>query len=405
MPAAANVSAQRRGAWLEIDLDALRDNVSVIRELLGPGVAVAPVVKADAYGHGVETVAPLLASVSDALCVATLDEALALRAIGIDGRIITLYPVGRWGIEAALEADIELTVMSESAMHDTLRIAAMRPGGRARLHLAIETGMARGGVPEDDVLAVARAIGQASSAQLVGVWTHLANAGEQAASANQVARFARALEVMGDAGVTVPARHVAASEGIFAGSAPAFEMVRPGLAVYGVLDDGLDIVESARPAAARLRPAMAIKARAAAFSDVPSGGGVGYGGLWQATRPSRVAILPVGYGDGYARSVQPAADVLVRGRRVPVVGAVSMDSIAVDVTAIPGIDQADEFVLMGVQGDASISANDLARWRNTIVWEVLCGMAGRLGRVYNRSAGATTGLSSGSALRTTQVIG
>jgi alanine racemase len=190
-----------------------------------------------------------------------------------------------------------------------------------------------------------------------------------------------------EAGIPVPPRHIAASGGIFTHDEPSLDLVRPGLAVYGLLDAGLPIAPDAVEAAAALRPAMSLKARAIAFSDVPIGGTVGYGGTWRAERESRIAVLPVGYGDGYLRGAQPRSSVLVRGRRVPLVGPVSMDAVTADVTDVPGLDHGDEFVLLGRQGPEVISAGDLARLRNTIAWEVLTSMAQRLDRVYHPQAG------------------
>lgn len=397
-----------RTAWLEIDLDALRHNVGVIRDLVGPGVAVAPVVKADAYGHGVDTVAPMLAAVSDALCVATLDEALALRANGISGRIILLYPTSAAGLELALEAGIELTLMSESDARALRACMARAPRaayavgarqvGAARVQLAIDTGMARGGLSTAGAVTLARALEAQDGIALAGLWTHLADAADPEVSRRQVDRFGRTVEAIRNEGIGVPPRHVAASEAVFARTAPTLEMVRPGLAVYGVLDEALVMPGEGLAAASRLRPAMALKARAVAFSDVATGGRVGYGGQWQASRPSRVAVLPLGYGDGYARGSQPGAEVLLRGRRLPVVGVISMDAITVDVTDVPDIGHEDEFVLLGSQGDATIAVAELARWRNTIAWEVLSGMAPRLERVYNRSAGTVPGDSGGTGV-------
>ena len=194
-----------------------------------------------------------------------------------------------------------------------------------------------------------------------------------------------------EARVPVPPRHAAASGGIFTGDEPSLDFVRPGVASYGVLDDGLPIAPDARAAASQLRPAMSLKAHPIAFSRVPEGGTVGYGGTWTATRPSRIAVLPVGYGDGYLRGAQPGAEVLVRGRRLPLVGRVSMDAVTVDVTDLDGLDYTEEFVLLGAQGDEIITAGELARRRNTIAWEVLTSMAHRLARVYHPSAGTAAG--------------
>jgi alanine racemase len=185
----------------------------------------------------------------------------------------------------------------------------------------------------------------------------------------------------------VPTRHIAASGGIFSGDEPSLDLVRPGIAIHGLLDEGLPIAPVAVDAARRLRPAMSLHARAVAFSEVPVGGTVGYGGTWRAERSSRIAVLPVGYGDGYLRAAQPGASALVRGRRVPIVGRVSMDAVTVDVTDVEGLDHAEEFVLMGTQGGHTISVGELARRRNTIAWEVLTSMAQRLARVYHPQAG------------------
>jgi alanine racemase len=161
------------------------------------------------------------------------------------------------------------------------------------------------------------------------------------------------------------------------------------VAIYGVLDESLPIAPDALEAASRLRPAMSLKARPIAFSDVPEGGTVGYGGTWRAQRPTRIAVLPVGYGDGYLRGVQPGAEVLVRGRRTSMVGRVSMDAVTIDVTDLPGLGYDEEFVLLGAQGTERITAGELARRRNTIVWEVLTSMAPRLARVYHPLAGTS----------------
>jgi alanine racemase len=160
--------------------------------------------------------------------------------------------------------------------------------------------------------------------------------------------------------------------------------VRVGLAVYGVLDAGLPIPAASQAAASALRPTLTLSARPVAVSDIAVGDGVGYGSRWRAQRPSRVAILPVGYADGYLRGSQPGAEALVRGRRVPLVGVISMDALAVDVTDVPGLTPDEPFVLLGRQGGEVIRAADLARARNTIAWEVLSSMAPRLARVYHR---------------------
>lgn len=378
-------SAPRRGAWLEIDLAAIRHNVEVIRRLVTPA-AVAPVIKADAYGHGVARVGPALADHADALCVATLDEALDLRA-RVPGRVLLLYPVPAAAAGDAVGAGIELTVMSAIDLRAVQ--AALRPGmAPVPIHVCVETGMSRGGVPAHEVSAVAADISADAGLVLAGLWSHLASPEDVRSSAAQVRRFEAASAALRTVGLVLPTRHLAASGGIFMRDPAWFDLVRPGLASYGLLDDDLPVAPSAAESAAQLRPAMSLKARAAAFTDVPEGGTVGYGDRWRAQRPSRIATLPVGYGDGYLRGTQPGAEVLVGGVRRPLVGVISMDAMAVDVTDSPGLDHGHEFVLLGRQGSEHITAGELARRRNTIAWEVLSSMAQRVDRVYYPEAGS-----------------
>jgi alanine racemase len=392
-PAAAAAPARptRRAAWLEIDLDAIEHNVATIRGLVGRTARVAPVVKADAYGHGLVPVARALAPSVDALCVATLDEGLALRAAGIVGRIILLYPVPPDSVQEAIHADLEPTVMSDRDATAIVRAVAAEAApdrGRAvRVQLAIETGMNRGGVRPEEAAAVARRL-SGSGVVLAGTWTHQCCPEDAVSAAAQVTRFEAAIAAIADAGVATGERHVASSGGIFAATAPVADLIRPGLATYGLLGDSVPLPAETAVAAAALRPALSLKAHAVAFGDVPAGASVGYGATWRAERSSRIATLPVGYGDGYARTSQPGASALVRGHRVPLVGIVSMDALGVDVTDVFGVDHDDEFVLLGAQGDERIGAGELARARNTIAWEVLSGMAARLDRVYHRPTAA-----------------
>jgi alanine racemase len=376
--------ANGRGAWLEIDLDAIRHNIGLIRSLVGDA-AVAQVVKAEAYGHGMIPVSQAIEPVVDALCVATLDEAVALRP-HVSKRIILLYPVPHAAVAEALELEVELPVMSATDL-ETIGQAVPHERAPVPVHLAVDTGMGRGGLQPEDVLAVATAAQAHPRLELAGLWTHLHSPEDAAATEAQLQRFESVTRALRAARLPVPPRHASSSGGIFTAGYATLDVVRPGLASYGVLDESLPLAPQAVDAARRLRPAMSLKARPIAFSTVLEGGTVGYGGTWRAQRPSRIAVLPVGYGDGYLRGSQPGAEVLVRGRRVPLVGRVSMDAVTVDVTDLPGLDHSDEFVLLGSQGDETITAGELARRRNTIAWEVLSSMAQRLARVYHPSAG------------------
>jgi len=379
-----------RSAWLEVDLDALGGNLAALRSLVSPTTVCWPVVKADAYGHGAVPVAEaLVAAGADGLCVAALDEALELRQAGVDGEILVLYPVPPARLADAARARLAVAVTTEASAEGLVHAAAELPGARrVGVHLEIETGLTRDGVrPERAAVVCARIAGEAHL-RLAGIWSHLASPEDDEATRRQVARFDAAIDALRQAGIEVPTRHIATTGGLLTGRAPAYEAVRPGLAVYGVIPAGLPIAPAAAGAAAALRPAMRLIARAVRIEEVPAGTGVSYGATWVAARPSRIATLPVGYGDGFVRAYGGRAGALVRGRRAPLVGVVAMDAAMVDVTEVPGVGEEDEFVLLGRQGDEEITVAELAEARGTIAWEVLATMARRLPRVYYAAARA-----------------
>jgi alanine racemase len=238
-------------------------------------------------------------------------------------------------------------------------------------------------------------IDAAPGVRLTGVWTHLQASEDEAITARQLGRFDEAAAALSVAGRELPGRHLAASGGLLTG-VPAFDGVRPGLSVYGIVPDELDGAagDAAAMEAARFRPVMALHARPVRVADLPADHGVSYGPTFTTSRPSRIATLPVGYGDGYARAHSNRGMALVRGVRVPLVGNVSMDAVMADVTDVPGapVGLDDEFVLLGDQGDERISAEELAQQRTTNTWEVVTSMSARLPRVYHAATGAVRGL-------------
>jgi alanine racemase len=366
----------------------------VARELAGPGVAIEPVVKADAYGHGMAPVARALVEAgADGLCVATLDEALALRAAGIPGRVTVLYPVPP--ALAALARERSVAVAGGDPALLAVLLGAVAASGAAAgdralgVELEIETGLGRGGVTPEEAAAAARSIASTPGAALAGVWTHLQAAEDADRTAGQIRRFEAALASLAGAGIEVPRRHVAASGGLLTSRVPAYEAVRPGLMTYGLPPDEL-AADELLPAAARLGPVMSLVARPVRVVELPAGHGISYGPTFETGRPSLIATLPLGYGDGWPRSLSNRAEALVRGVRAPIVGNVAMDAVMVDVTDVPGapVSVDDEFVLLGRQGDEQITAADLARARTTNSWEVVTAMSRRLPRVYDAAAGA-----------------
>ena len=377
-------------AWLELDLDALRGNVAALRGLAGPGVRVEPVVKADAYGHGAVPVALALEAAGvDGLSVATLDEAVELRDAGVAVPLLVLYPVPAAQVEAAAWAHVAVTLGSGRTAEGTLAAAAGAATTGApslAVHIELETGLGRGGVPADRLTATLDAVRSTSGVTLGGIWTHLAAPDDAAAAGAQDGRFADALAGVTGHGVPgAAARHVSASGGLLGATAGSWDAIRPGLATYGLVPDGLDVAGQAARAARSLRPVLALHARPVRVEDLPAGHGVSYGPSFVTDRPSRIATLPIGYGDGWRRTWSGVASALVRGIPVPLVGRVAMDAVMADVTDVPGgpVTEDDEFVLIGAQGEERITAFDVAAAGGTISYEVVTGMSRRVPRVYH----------------------
>ncbi|MEW5990918.1 MAG: alanine racemase [Chloroflexota bacterium] len=375
---------------MEIDLEALTANLATIRRRAGAGVPVQPVVKADAYGHGAGPGARALeAAGADGFCVAAFDEAAALRDAGIRRPILVLYPVpAAWAAEAARRR-IGVTAGDLQLLDATLLAAAGRAGRTAlRIQLEVETGLGRGGLRPPELLEAARRVEASPGVRLDGLWTHLQAAEDRPGTAAQLERFEAATATLVAAGIRLPLRHVAASGALVQDGLVAYDGVRPGLSIYGLVpDELLDIVGVAVRRA--LRPVMSLHARPVRVADLPAGWGISYGPSYRTARPSRIATLPLGYGDGWPRSLSNRAEVLVRGQRVPLVGTVAMDAVMADVSAVPGppVTTDDEFVLLGRQGTAEITVAELARRRTTNSWETVTSMAGRLPRVYHAGSG------------------
>ncbi len=388
--AAVGLPPLTRPAWVEIDVDALANNLRLVRTLIPERTGVCAVVKADAYGHGLVPAArTFVAAGTDLLAVATLEEGLQLRAAGITTPTLILFPVPFGAAVEAARSRLDVVATDRESAERLIRETI--PAGRLlRVHLEVETGLQRGGVLPAEAGAVAARLSAAPGIELGGLWSHLASSHDAAFSATQRQRFEEAARSLANAGLDPPAFHLDATGGLLYGTGAFADLVRPGLMLYGVapaVPSGASFSPAGAEVAARLRPAMSVHAHPLRVAEVPQGAPVGYGGQWTAPRDSRVATLPIGYGDGFVRTYQPGSEALVRGRRVPLVGSVAMDAVEVDVTDVPGVSGDDEFVLLGSQDGEQITADDLARRRNTIAWEVLTGMTPRLTRVYHAAAG------------------
>lgn len=377
----ADLRTSIRPTVAEVDLGALARNVARVRATVGPGVAVYGVIKADAYGHGAIRVARALAPLVDALAVSLVEEGLELRAAGIGAPILVLGAYyGRYHSDV-LEQGLTPVVsdvgdLEKFGAAPVRRGPRARPLGPARIHVKIDTGMHRLGIPASGLTNFLARASAYPALTIGGLCTHFACAdvADPSATREQLALFSRAVEEARRRGVTAAVVHAANSAAAVRFPEARLGAVRPGLALYGAMP-------SAHVARPDLEPVLRLCTRIMALHDVPAGEAVSYGGLWRATRPSRIATLPLGYADGYPRHVR-AAEVLVRGRRAPIVGAVCMDMLMVDVTDVQGVGPDDPITLIGADGAETISVDDLAGWAGTASYEILCGLSKRVPRIY-----------------------
>ena len=374
----ANNPPAGRPTVAEIDLAALSANYREIARLAGRAELMA-IVKADAYGHGAIAAARALAAQRCGhFGVATVEEARDLRRASLRERI---YVMGGFFPDQAAEiVALGLTpfVFDIGCVAALDRAARGQSRNNFKVHLKIDSGASRLGIRPEELDAAIAELKRAPSIELEGVCTLLANAGDPSSPANeqQLRVFASALERLRAAGFNARAVHVANSAATVMRPDSHFNMIRPGLALYG-----LPPVAAVREAV-ELRPVMTFKTRVLQLKRIPAGSGVSYGHTFVASRPSVIGVLPVGYADGYRRGLQHGGEVLVRGLRAPVVGAVCMDLTMVDLTDVPLAAPGDEVILWGGSGEASISVNDLARLVQTISYEMLCTVGRRVPRVY-----------------------
>ncbi len=370
------VAASDRPTWLEIDLEAIGTNMERIGSLVGPRVAVMAVLKADAYGHGAVRVArTVLRRGASALGVATVGEAMVLRDAGIRAPILVLGYTPPWQVRDALRRDVQLTLW-EDEMAQECAEAARDLDLPARVHVKVDTGMARLGIHPDEALALLRRLRHLEGVDVVGMFTHLAtaDAADTTQAQQQLERFAALVAAAEREGLRPPVVHAANSAATIRFPHAHWDMVRPGIALYG-LDPSSDA-----PCPAGFRPALAFKTAIAQVKTLPPGSPVSYGATFVTPRTTRLATIPVGYADGFRRSPSWRT-VLVRGHHAPIVGRVCMDYAMIDVTDIPGVAVGDETVLIGAQDGQSISASEVAGWLGTINYEVVAAILPRVPRV------------------------
>jgi alanine racemase len=365
---------------VRIDCRALRHNFRTITEGVGPDVAVMAMVKGDAYGHGMaETAAVLAGCGCRTYGVAELVEAVALRRAGISGDIFVLLGFVAEQAEQFLLHDLTPVVFLHQDI-EALSQAAVKHGQEIGVHLKIDCGMGRLGLLPAEVPAFRERIESLPGIFLAGIMAHLPEADQpQAASTPQIfSCFRQTIDRLGPDFTGI--RHIANSGAIMYFHDMHCDMVRAGISLYGCYPDGG--ASDGLGAGAGLQPVMSFVTRVAQVRDLPAGSGISYGHTYVTARPTTIAVLPLGYEDGYLRDLSNKGEVLIHGRRAPVRGRICMNLCMVDITEIPGVAVGDEVVLLGRQGDAEITADEIAGWMGTISYEVLCLFGNNNSRIY-----------------------
>jgi alanine racemase len=365
-----------------IDLDALAHNAAAIRAFTSAGrAATGPglvgIVKADAYGHGAVATARVLAGAGAAMLgCADIEEGAALRAAGLTIPILVFGAFSLGDLDAMFDARLTPTISTPAAAR-CLQNAAARRGVRLKYHLGIDSGMHRLGLRHDNLARTMPGVLAAPNLELVGVYTHFATADAPGDElfARQRRNFESARETLAALGAKGFVTHAANSGALLAEPATWFDLVRPGLLMFGV---------PPRAFAGRVavRPVMSLRSRVAAVKGVRIGESIGYGGRFVARRPTMMAVVPAGYADGLDTRLEGRGAVLVRGRRAPIVGSVSMDLFTLDVTGM-AVEPGDEVVIIGRQDGDEITVGEMAGWVGTIPYELLCRVGNRVQRVYN----------------------
>lgn len=367
-----------RLSFAEISLSNYAYNFSQIRKLVGAIVKIMAVVKANAYGHGAVPIAKKALDLGAGyLGVVCLYEARELREANINAPILILNYTDPKTVGEALKLKLTLTVMDKVVLK-TIDKEAKKLGRKAKIHLKVDTGMHRGGALPEEALKLVKSAEKYKNVYLEGIFTHFATSDEKDLSfaEEQLEVFNKLLKSLREKNITPPLIHAANSAATLRLPSAYFDMVRPGVIMYG-LPPSHDFKLPFTP-----RPVMSLKAIIAQIKRLKIGETVGYGRIWKAKRETLMALLPIGYADGYSRALGNCWHVLINGKKAPVIGRISMDQIVTDITDIPKVKVGNEAVIMGKQGKEEITATDIARQTGTINYEVVAKIASRVSRVY-----------------------
>lgn len=377
--------------WVEVDLDRFAANLHAIRAEVGDACELLLVAKADAYGHGAREMAEAAEREGVAeLGVATLHEGLQLRLAGCSLPIVAMSPLLTAEIDDAVAYGIDPTVADDEFAQE-LSEAARRSHRPVRFHVEVDTGMGRIGVREDQAEEFVARVAALPGLRLASVYTHFpdADAGDLTFAKAQSVRFGELSRRLAARGLRPPRVHASNSAGTMNLPDARFDLVRVGLVAYGIHPPH-DVARLS------LAPVMSLRSRLVQVRDLPAGTPISYGRSFVTSRPSRIGVVPVGYGHGYSWLLSNRGRMLVNGRRVPIVGRVTMDLTMIDLTDVPGVAVGDEVVLFGEQDGASIGVEEVAEWSETLAYEVMCTIGKRVARLYRRG---------GRAIRVTTLVG
>jgi alanine racemase len=371
---------EQQRAWVEINLSALAHNVRQIRGLLAPNTQMMAVVKADAYGHGsIDIARTMIAEGVEWLAVATVTEGIELRQAGIVAPILILGGVNSdVQVEAIVTWGLQPTICTiDQAILISKAISKLQPSSPLSVQLKLDTGMSRLGANWQQAVTFFEQVVQLPYLEISGLYSHLATADEidPTVLELQVDRFGQATTAISTAGYSLPMLHLANSAGILVSDRLHYQLVRPGLILYGLcpahhLQSKID-----------LQPVLSVRARVNQIKDIAAGTGVSYGYRFIADRDIRLAVVDIGYADGIPRRLSNRMQGIIRGQLVPQIGSITMDRIMLDVTQIPDLQVGEIVTILGRDGDVQITADDWANELGTISWEILCGFKGRLPRV------------------------
>ena len=366
-----------RPTWAQINLEALAYNYRQVRNIVGPNAKILSVVKSDAYGHGlIEVSRKLVKCKTDYLGVASIDEAIKLRRSNICLPILVFGNILPAHIKAILDYNLTQTVCSKRIAHLLNRYAQKRKK-EVNIHIKVDTGMGRLGIWHKQAFDFIKDIKRLSFINIEGLYSHLPSADIDRKFTNyQIHQFKGLIKKLTDSDINIPFYHIANSIGLINYKYSHFNMVRPGLMLYGIYPK--DNIRSKL----KLKPAMNFKSKIIYLKKVPQGRSISYGRTFITTKPTTIATIPVGYKDGYLRSLSNKSKVLIKGERCKVLGRICMDQMMVDVSKIKNLKNGDIVVLMGSYGKEFISAEEIAQFSGTIPYEIVCSIGGSVPRKY-----------------------